>query len=117
MGQIEDNPTSKPYADVIDFEQKDSVSLFQNRNKNVRISIRHTQSVMGQVTCALDTEDRSGTELYRKLFHSARMEGTDKIRRETSSISSIAPDFARDGRDNDACPHGWPSSPNVVRRS
>lgn len=46
MHQSEGNPTPDPYADVIDFEQKGSLSLFNNRNYKGQISIRHTPSVI-----------------------------------------------------------------------
>lgn len=55
MRQGEKHPVSEPYTDVIYFDQEESISLFQNWNYKVRILIGHTPSVMGLVTCVLDT--------------------------------------------------------------
>lgn len=56
MGQSNEHPDSEPYAEVIDFEQKDSISLLQNRNCKARISTGHKTSVMRPVTCVRTQE-------------------------------------------------------------
>lgn len=68
------------------------------------------------MTHDLCTGYRSRAKFDLKSLHATRMEGKYKARRGPPSISSITPDFERDGRDNAARSNGKPSSTNVDSR-